>query len=100
MVTNAALVVRPFVGLAFLIAGALLMRSPASRASGWLLAIGGVLFGGAETYGVFTLRPFVGGAYQEEWQAQVASMEAAGTLGLALCAAGALACVKEKWRSA
>lgn len=100
MLTNAALVVRPFVGLAFLIAGVLLMRSPACRASGWLLAIGGVLFGGAEMYGVFTLRPFVGGAYREEWQAQVAFMEAASTLGLALCAGGALALVKAKWPSA
>jgi hypothetical protein len=100
MLTNAALVVRPFVGLAFLIAGVLLMRSPASRPSGWLLALGAVLFGGAETYGVFTLRPFVGGAYQEEWQAQVAFMEAASTLGLALCAAGALTFVKAKWPSA
>ena len=100
MVTNAALVVRPFVGLAFLIAGLLLLRSPASRASGWLLAAGAVLFGGAETYGVITLRPFVGGAYQEEWQAQLAFMEAASTLGLVLCAAGVLALARAKWPSA
>jgi hypothetical protein len=100
MVTNAALVIRPFVGLVFLIAGILLLRTPAARASGWLLAIGGVLFGGAETYGVVTLRPFVGGDYQEAWQAQVAFMEAASTLGLALCAAGALALVRAKWPSA
>jgi hypothetical protein len=98
MVTNAALVIRPFVGLAFLIAGIFLLRSPLSRASGWLLAIGGLLFAGAESYGIVTLRPFIGGAYQEEWQAQVALMEAAGTLGLALCAAGTLAL--GKWRSA
>ena len=98
MITNAALVIRPFVGLAFLIARLMLSRNPASRASGWLIALGGVLFGGAEAYGVITLHPFVGGDYDERWQSQIAATAAFSTLGLVLCAAGLLAAAT-RWRS-
>ncbi len=90
MITNASLVIRPLVGLGFLVAGLLLSRSAPSRASGWLLAIGGALFMGAESYGVFTGRPFLGADYDESWHGQMDAIDAAGTLGLLICAAGAL----------
>ena len=90
MITNAALLIRPLVGLAFLIAGLLLLRSPLSRPSGWLIAIGGVLFACAEAYGVFTLRPFFGADYDEDWHGQMEAIYAFGTLGLMVCAAGSL----------
>ena len=91
MIANAALLVRPLVALVFLAAGLLMLRTPATRTGGWLIAIGAVLFGGAEAYGVITVRPFVGGPYDEHWQEQLAAIEAFSTLGLLVCAAGLVA---------
>jgi uncharacterized membrane protein (UPF0136 family) len=88
MVTNAGLVIRPLVGALFLLAGWLLLRKSTSRAGAWLICIGALLFLGAELYGVFTLRPFVGRDYDEAWNGQIAVVEGLSTLGLLLCAGG------------
>ena len=90
MITNGALLVRLLIGLAFLLAGLLLARREQVRASGWLIAVGGVLFAGAEAYGIITLRPFIGADYDEGWHGQLETIEAVGTLGLLLCACGML----------
>jgi hypothetical protein len=90
MVTNAGLVIRPLVGVLFLLAGLLLLRKSASRAGAWTISIGAVLFLGAELYGVFTLRPFVGRDYDDAWNAQIALIEGLSTLGLLLCAGGVM----------
>lgn len=88
MVTNAGLVIRPVVGLLFLLAGWLLLRKSASRAGAWMICIGAVLFLGAELYGVVTLRPFIGRDYDGAWNEQIALIEGLSTLGLLLCAGG------------
>jgi hypothetical protein len=88
MIDNAGLVIRPFVALIFLLGGLLLLRGPGSRLGAGCITTGAVLFLGAELYGVFTLRPFVGRFYDEEWRAQIATVDVAATLGLLLCAAG------------
>ena len=90
MITNAALVIRPLVGLVFLIAGLLLARAPHSRSSGWLIALGGALFAGAGAYGVLTVRPFFGADYDEGWHGQMDAIDALGTLGVLVCAVGTL----------
>jgi hypothetical protein len=89
MITNAALVIRPLVGLGFLIAGAMLVRR-SRAASAWLITLGAVLFLGSELYGIFVLRPFVGRFYDDQWDVQIATVELASTVGLLLCAAGLL----------
>jgi len=91
MVTNAGLVIRPIVGLVFLFAGILLLRTPASRISAWMITVGAVLFIGSELYGVITLRPFVGRYYDQEWYEQIATVDALSTLGLFVCAVGLVA---------
>ena len=88
MVTNAGLVIRPLVGLIFLVAGILLLRSSSSRAGAWMISAGALLFLGSELYGVFTLRPFVGRNYDEAWYEQIATVDALSTLGLFVCAVG------------
>jgi uncharacterized membrane protein YgdD (TMEM256/DUF423 family) len=88
MVTNAGLVIRPVVGLIFLVAGILLLRSSASRAGAWMITVGALLFLGSELYGVLTLRPFVGRDYDEAWYEQIATVDALSTLGLFVCAVG------------
>lgn len=91
MIDNAGLVIRPFVALIFLLGGLLLLRGSGSRFGAGCITVGAVLFLGAELYGVFTLRPFVGRFYDEEWRAQIATVDIAATLGLLLCAAGLVA---------
>jgi hypothetical protein len=88
MITNAGLVIRPLVGLGFLIAGAMLLRRPGTRAGAWLITLGALLFLGSELYGIFMLRPFVGRFYDDDWHAQIAAIELASTVGLLLCAVG------------
>ena len=44
MVTNAGLVIRPLVGLIFLVAGILLLRSSSSRAGAWTISVGALLY--------------------------------------------------------
>lgn len=88
MITNAGLIVRPLVGLGFLIAGVLLMRRSGARAGTLLITLGAVLFLGSELYGLFVLRPFVGRFYDEQWDVQIATVDLVSTLGLLLCAAG------------
>ncbi|TAN54993.1 MAG: hypothetical protein EPN19_04075 [Betaproteobacteria bacterium] len=87
MIDNAGLLIRPVVALIFLLGGVLLLRS-GSRLGALCITAGAVLFLGAELYGVFTLRPFVGRFFDEEWRQQIATVDVAATLGLLLCAVG------------
>lgn len=88
MIANAGLVVRPIVGLLFLVAGVLLWKR--GRAGGVLITIGAVLFLGAEIYGLAVLRPFVGRPFDEAWHEQIAAVDAAATIGLLVSAVGLL----------
>jgi hypothetical protein len=88
MIANAGLVVRPVVGILFLIAGIILYRK--SRSGGLLITIGAVLFLGAELYGLAVLRPFVGRSFDEDWHGQLASVDAVATLGLLVSSVGML----------
>lgn len=90
MITNAGLTIRPLVGLAFLVAGWLLLRRSRSRSGALLIAAGALLFLGSELYGVFTLRPFIGRFYDDDWHVQIATVEGLSTLGLLICAGGLL----------
>lgn len=86
MIANFGLVVRPAVGLLLLLAGIILYRR--SKAGALLITIGAVLFLGAELYGLAVLRPFVGRPFDEAWHEQIATVDAAATLGLLVSAAG------------
>jgi len=88
MIDNAGLVIRPVVALIFLLGGFLLLQRSASRIGAICITAGAVLFLGAELYGVFTLRPFVGRFFDEQWRTQIATVDVAATLGLLLCATG------------
>jgi hypothetical protein len=89
MITNAGLVAGLIVGLVFLLAGILLWsRAPSG---GVIVTVGALLTLGAEAYGLAVLRPFVGRPYDEQWHAQVATIEALVMLGLLICAAGMVA---------
>src|SRR2546425_12387526 len=88
MVTNAGLVIRPVVGLLFLLAGILLLRSSSSRTGAWMISVGALLLLGSELYGVFTLRPFVGRNYDEAGYEQIAPVDGLSTLGLFIFAVG------------
>ena len=88
MIDNAGLLIRPVVALIFLLGGVLLLRRSGSRLGALCITAGAVLFLGAELYGVFTLRPFVGRFFDEEWRQQIATVDVAATLGLLLCAVG------------
>ena len=90
MITNAGLVAGVIVGLALLVAGVLLLKRSPSR-GGAVVALGGLLFLGAEVYGMIILRPFIGRPFDEQWHQQIATVEAVGMLGLLLCAAGMVA---------
>jgi hypothetical protein len=90
VITNAGLVAGVIVGLALLLAGILLMRRSPSR-GGTIVALGSVLFLGAELYGLIVLKPFIGRPYDDKWHEQISSIEAAATLGLLICAAGFVA---------
>jgi hypothetical protein len=89
MIANAGLVVRPIVGVFFLVAGLMLWRR--SRAGGVLISIGAVLFIGAELYGLFVLKPFVGRPFDEAWHQQIATVDAVATLGLLVSSLGLFA---------
>ena len=91
MIDNAGLVIRPIVALIFLLGGLLLLRGSVSRVGALCIVAGAVLFLGAELYGVFTLRPYVGRFFDEEWRRQIATVDIAATLGLLLCAGGLVA---------
>ncbi len=88
MIDNLGLVIGPVVALIFLLGGMLLLRGSAPRFGALCIVAGAVLFLGAQLYGVFTLRPYVGRFFDEEWRSQIATVDVAGTLGLLLCAAG------------
>jgi hypothetical protein len=88
MIDNAGLLVRPVVALMFLLAGGLLLRRSPARLGALCLVAGAAIFLVAELYGVFTLRPFVGRFFDEEWRRQIATVDVVATLGLLLCAAG------------
>jgi len=91
MIDNAGLVMRPIVALIFLFGGMLLLRGSASRFGALSVVAGAVLFLGAELYGVFTLRPYFGRFFDEEWRTQIATVDITATLGLLLCAGGLVA---------
>jgi hypothetical protein len=86
MIANAGLVIRPVVGVLFLISGIILYRR--SRAGGLLITLGSVLFLGAELYGLVVLRPFVGRSFDEAWHEQLSTVDAVATVGLLLNAIG------------
>lgn len=91
MIDNAGLVIRPIVALIFLLGGLLLLRGSVSRVGALCIVAGAVLFLVAELYGVFTLRPYVGRFFDEDWRRQIATVDIAATLGLLLCAGGLVA---------
>lgn len=86
MIANAGLVVRPVVGVLFLVAGLMLWKR--SRAGGVLISIGALLFIGAELYGLVVLKPFVGRPFDEAWQEQLSAVDAVATLGMLVCSIG------------
>ena len=90
LITNSGLVAGVIVGLAFLIAGLVLMKVSPSR-GGAVVALGGLVFFGAEVYGLIVLKPFVGRPFDEQWHEQISMIEGAATLGLLVCAAGLVA---------
>ncbi len=90
MITNSGLVAGVIAGLAFLLAGLLLWRRGSSR-GGVIVTLGAVLLLGAEVYGLIVLKPFVGRPFDEQWQEQIAAIEAVAMLGMLLCAAGVVA---------
>jgi len=90
VITNSGLVAGVIAGLAFLLAGLLLWRRASSR-GGVIVTLGAVLLLGAEVYGLIVLRPFVGRPFDEQWQEQIAAIEAVAMLGMLLCAAGVVA---------
>lgn len=88
MIDNAGLVIRPFVALLFLFGGVLLLRASPARLGAACITAGAVLFLGAELYGVFTLRPYIGRFFDEDWRWQIGAVDVVATIGLLLCAAG------------
>lgn len=88
MIDNAGLVIRPFVALVFLLGGLLLLRRSPSRLGAACITAGSALFLGAELYGVFTLRPYVGRFFDEAWRMQIGTVDVVATLGMLLCAVG------------
>jgi hypothetical protein len=89
MIANAGLVIRPIVGAVFLAAGLLLWKR--HRAGAILITVGAVLFLGAELYGLFVLKPFVGRPFDEAWHEQIAAVDALATLGLLVSSLGLFA---------
>jgi hypothetical protein len=75
MIDNAGLVIRPFVALLFLFGGVLLLRASSARLGAACITAGAVLFLGAELYGVFTLRPYIGRFFDEEWRRQIGTVD-------------------------
>lgn len=88
--TNAGLVAGVIVGLVFLLAGILLWRRSPSG-GGVMVTAGALLKLGAEVYGLVVLKPFIGRPYDDQWYAQISTVEAVATLGLLICAAGLVA---------
>lgn len=90
MITNAGLVASVIIGLAFVLAGILLLKR-GSYAGGGMVTIGALLFLGAGIYGLIELRPFIGRPFDENWHQQIAAVEGLATVGLLVCAAGIVA---------
>lgn len=90
MITNAGLVAGVVIGLAFLLAGILLLKR-GSSGGGAMVTLGALLFLGAGIYGLIELRPFVGRPFDEDWHRQIATVEGLATVGLLVCAAGIVA---------
>ena len=59
-----------------------------ARSNDRLITLGAVLFLGAEIYGLAVLKPFVGRPFDDDWHEQIASVDAAATLGLLLSSLG------------
>jgi hypothetical protein len=95
MIANLGLVVRPFIALAFVVVGLVLLHRSPSRLGALFFMLGAALFLGAELYGVFTLRPYIGRDFDERWLEQISAVDAFATLGLLLCASGLLAHVRK-----
>jgi hypothetical protein len=98
MIDNFGLVIRPIVAVIFLLGGMLLLRASGSRFGAQCIVAGAVLFLGAELYGVFTLRPYVGRFFDAQWHMQIATVDIAATLGLLLCAGGLVVHANRKSR--
>lgn len=91
MISNTGLVAGVIVGLALLVAGLFLWNRSAARGGPGMVTLGGLLVLAAEVYGLIVLRPFVGRPYDDNWQAQIATVESLAMLGMLLCAAGVVA---------
>ena len=90
MITNSGIVAGTIVGLVFLLAGILLWKR-SSSGGGVIVTAGALLTLGAEVYGLFVLKPFIGRPYDEQWYEQITTIETVATLGLLVCAAGVVA---------
>ncbi len=90
MITNAGLVAGVIVGLAFLLAGILLLKRGSSK-GGAMVALGALVFLGSQVYGLIELRPFIGRPFDADWSEQIATVEGLATVGLLVCAAGIVA---------
>lgn len=90
MVTNAGLVAGLLIGLAFLLAGVLLLRR-GSLAGGAMVTLGGGLILCSHVYGLVVLRPFIGRTFDQMWYRQIATVEGLTAIGMLICASGVVA---------
>jgi formate hydrogenlyase subunit 3/multisubunit Na+/H+ antiporter MnhD subunit len=90
MFTNTGLVLRLVIALIFLAAALLLLRKPVPRTGPALVAVGAGLLLVGSLYGLVVLRPFVGRYFDEQWATQIDIVDALSTLGMLVCAVGAL----------
>lgn len=90
MITNAGLVAGLLIGLAFLLAGVMLLKRGA-LAGGAMVTLGAVLVVCSHVYGLVVLRPFIGRAFDEAWHRQIATVEGLTAVGLLVCASGVVA---------
>ncbi|HEY0663524.1 MAG TPA: hypothetical protein VGD18_02830 [Thiobacillaceae bacterium] len=90
MFTNTGLVLRLLVGLVFLAAALLLLRSPGPRVAPGVIAAGAALVLAGNLYGLVVLRPFIGRYFNEHWAQQVDLVDAMSTIGMLVCGAGVL----------
>lgn len=90
MITNAGLVAGVIIGLAFLLAGVLLLKRGAAGGGG-MISLGALVYFASQVYGLIELRPFIGRDFDESWSEQIALIELLAMVGLLLCAAGIVA---------
>jgi len=90
VITNAGLVAGVIVGLAFVLAGVLLLKNGSTK-GGAMVALGALLFLGSQVYGLIELRPFIGRPFDADWSDRIATVEGLAMVGLLVCAAGIVA---------